>query len=335
MKNFWQQLPKPILIQAPMDDVMDTVFRQIIAKCGKPDLFFTEFTSIDALFSEGREKAMSKLQFTEMERPIIAQIWGNNPKLCFQAAKLMKNKGFDGIDINMGCPDKTIVKKGCCSGLIKNFSLVTEIIQATKEGAEELPVSVKTRLGYDHIQTEEWIGFLLKQNLDAITIHGRVATQMSKFPANWDEIGKVVKLRNQMQSKTIIIGNGDVKSRKEALGKYKAYGVDGVMIGRGILNNTWMFNKKVSISSVSLEAKLQLLVEHLTLFDKTWGNSKNFELMKKFYKTHIHNFRGSTALRTKLLKLRNTKYTLEFIYQNILANRRSSSFYSFSQIATK
>lgn len=119
------------------------------------------------------------------------------------------------------------------------------------------------------------------------------------------------------------------------MGKYKAYGVDGVMIGRGILNNTWMFNKKVSISSVSLEAKLQLLVEHLTLFDKTWGNSKNFELMKKFYKTYIHNSRGSTALRTKLLKLRNTKDTLGFIHQNILISRRSSSFSSFPQIATK
>lgn len=191
MKNIWQTLSlkkKPILIMAPMEDVTDTVFRQIIVNCGKPDLFFTEFTNVSGLVSKnGYEKVARRLKFTKIEKPIIAQIWGNNPKDYEIAVKKIITMGYNGIDINMGCPDRKIVKKGSCSGLINNHELTKEIIETTQKAAGNLPISVKTRLGYEEYQTEDWIGYLLKFNLAALTIHGRFAKQMSKGEANWEE----------------------------------------------------------------------------------------------------------------------------------------------------
>jgi len=246
MKNFLKDLRKPILIQAPMEDVTDTVFRQIIAKCGKPDIFFTEFTNVDGMCSKGRDNVGKRLIFTENERPIVAQVWGKNPENFLKTAKLIKDMGFDGIDINMGCPKKSVIKKGLGGELINNQSLAKEIFLATKEGVGGLPISIKTRIGVKKIQTEEWTKFLLGLNLDCLIIHGRTVAEMSESPVHWDEIEKVVKLKNSMKLKTLIIGNGDVKSYKEATEKSKQYGLDGIMIGRGIFNNLWIFNKKLN-----------------------------------------------------------------------------------------
>lgn len=337
MQNFWTTLKKPIFIQAPMEDVTDTVFRQIIIRCGKPDVFFTEFTNVEGFCSIGREKVGKRLIFTPIEHPIVAQIWGNNPKNYFETARLIKTMGFDGIDINMGCPEKQIVKKGSCSALINNPNLTKEIILATREGAGGLPVSVKTRIGFRNIQTEEWIGFLLNLKLDALIIHGRTAMEMSDVPAHWDEIEKVVKLRNSLKKQTLIIGNGDVKDLNDAMGKYEKYKVDGIMIGRGIFNNLWLFNKSstflttnsngnqqslkkvldknVDHAKISYQEKLKILIQHITLFDKTWDKTKNFSIMKKFYKIYISGAPNASELRATLMKFTNARETINFLKQ--------------------
>lgn len=319
MNNFWQKLKKPFFVQAPMDEVTDVVFRQILAEVGQPDVFFTEFTNTDSLNSKGLEKTIHRLKFTEKQRPIVAQIWGNKPENYLKTAKLLKKLGFDGIDINMGCPDRIIVKKGCCSGLINNPSLAKEIILATKEGANGLAVSVKTRLGYNNLQTEEWISFLLKNNIEALTIHGRIALEMSKYPTNWEEIAKAVKIKNGMKSKTIIIGNGDVKTIRQAHEKHKKYGVDGIMIGRGIFTNLWVFDEKINPKEILFKEKLKLLLKHIDLFNNTWENSKNFESLKKFYKIYISDIENAQNIRTELMKIKSIDQTKEFIL-NLLKN---------------
>lgn len=296
-----------------MEDVTDTVFRQIVAECGRPDVFFTEFTNVEGMCSRGREKVAKRFVFTEKERPIVAQIWGNNPKNYFETAKLIKTIGFDGIDINMGCPEKSVMKKGSCAALINNHTLAKEIILATKEGTGGLPLSVKTRIGIKNIQTEEWTSFLLELNLDALAIHARTVTEMSDSPSHWDEIEKVVKLRDSLKKKTLIIGNGDVKNLRDAQEKYQKYKVDGVMIGRGIFDNLWMFNKNVDSKKIPHTEKLKLLIKHIELFDKTWEKSKNFALMKKFYKVYISEVPDASNFRSKLMEFKTAKETLEFL----------------------
>lgn len=306
MKNIWNELKKPIFILAPMDDVTDTVFRQIIGDLAAPDLYFTEFTSVDGMTSElGREPVSRRLQFTEKERPIIAQIWGNDPQKFYEAAKMVKEMGFDGIDINMGCPEKSVVKRGMCSGLINNPKLAAEIIEATKKGSGGLPVSVKTRLGMREIQTEQWIGYLLKQDLAALTVHGRTVREMSKVPAHWDEIGKVVELRNKIAPRTLIIGNGDVKSYQDGLEKTKEYGVDGIMIATGIFKNLWIFDKSGKMPNLTIKQRLDHLLTHSRLFTKTWGQTKSFAILKKFFKIYISDFEGAAELRAKFMEAKN------------------------------
>ncbi len=313
MKNFWNDLKKPILIQAPMEDVTDTVFRQIIVQAGKPDVFFTEFTNVEGMCSKGRDKVGKRLIFTDTEKPIVAQIWGMDPAKFLQTAKLIKTMGFDGIDVNMGCPEKSVVKKGACAALINNHPLAKEIILATREGAGGLPISVKTRIGIKNIQTEEWTEFLLGLNLDTLIIHGRTVAEMSDVPCHWDEIGKVVRLKNEMKLKTLIIGNGDIKDRSDAITKVEKYGVDGVMIGRGIFHNLWLYNKNIDPAKISYEEKLKLLITHITLFDKTWGKTKNFSIMKKFYKIYVSEMPHASNVRAKLMEFQIASETLKFL----------------------
>ena len=208
--NFWQKMKKPIIALAPMEDVTDTVFRQIIIKSGRPDVFFSEFTSLDGIFSLGKEMVIKRFQFTEIEHPIVAQIWGMNPENYYKGAKLIKNLGFDGIDINMGCPQKKVVSHGACAALINNPNLAIKIIKATQKGASGFPISIKTRIGYKNIQTEEWITLLLKQNIDVLIVHGRTAKELSEVPNHWDEIEKARKIRDSLKVKTLVIGNGDI-----------------------------------------------------------------------------------------------------------------------------
>jgi nifR3 family TIM-barrel protein len=299
--NFWKKLSSPFFVQAPMEDVTDTVFRQIIATCGKPDVFFTEFTSTDGLCSRGKEANIPRLKFTPVEHPIVAQIWGNTPENYFTVAKLLSRMEFDGIDINFGCPARKVVGKDFCAGLIKNPDLAKQIIRATQKGAGKLPVSVKTRIGYSRIETEEWIGFLLKQNLAAITVHGRTVKELSKGPVHWEEIAKVVSMRNTLKIPTIIIGNGDVLSYDDGLMKHNTYGVDGVMIGRGILSNPWIFNKTIDPEVTSMTNRVLLLKQHLQLFSATWGNTRHFNQMRKFFKMYTLGLPHAASLRIALM----------------------------------
>ncbi len=313
MKNFWQTLPKPFYVLAPMEDVTDTVFRRIVASCGSPDVFFTEFTSTEGMFSVGTDVVSKRLEFTEDERPLIAQIWGEKPEFFARAAQRLVELGFNGIDLNMGCPERSVLKKGACSALIKNPPLAREIIQATKENAGDLPVSVKTRIGFDEIQTEEWIGFLLEQNIEALTIHARTVKELSEVPAHWEEVEKVVKLRDKLKKTTVIIGNGDIDGRETAERRIIQTGIDGVMIGRGIFKDPWIFNATYNGPHVPFQKKVEKLQEHMELFDKTWGKRKSYSIMKKFVKCYITGEPNISQIRAQLMETENYHQAREIL----------------------
>ncbi len=303
MSNIWQTLKlakKPFFALAPLDDVTDTVFRQIVAKAGQPDLFFTEFINADAYVRGGEEVVEPKLRFGSSERPLIAQIWGKDPVHYEALAARVVQLGFDGVDINMGCPEKNIVKNGCGAGMIRQPERAVEIIAAVKRGAGKLPVSVKTRLGYDKIITEEWASLLLEQGIAALTIHGRTAKEMSKVPAHWDEIAKVVKLRDQIAPQTIIIGNGDVASLAQGEELAEQTGVDGVMIGRGIFHNIFIFD--TSECEHTATARFELLLNHLDLHERQWQGIKRYEPLKKFFKIYVNGFDGAAKVRAELME---------------------------------
>ena len=305
MPNFWKTLKKPITALAPMDDVTDFVFREIVSTIAKPDVLFTEFTSSDALFSNGHDKVIKRLLFTESQRPVVAQIWGSTPVNFRKAAKYIEELGFDGIDINMGCPDKAVMKKNSGASLINNKELAEKIISETRKGSPNLPLSIKTRLSSNQDLTKEWVSFLLSKNINTLIIHGRDAKSMSKGNANWEEIGKAVSLRNKINPEILIIGNGDVESYKEVKEKHEKYKVDGVMIGRGIFHNPWVFEKNENVATHTQKERLDLLLTHTKLFNDTWGETKNFETMKKFFKIYVNGFRGANNLRNKLMNSRN------------------------------
>jgi tRNA-dihydrouridine synthase len=214
----------------------------------------------------------------------------------------------------MGCPERSVMKKGSCAALINNPILAKEIIEATKRGAQgKLPVSVKTRIGTNTIITEEWAGFLLEQDLNALTIHGRTAKEMSAVPAHWDEIGKVVLLRDGMKKKTVIIGNGDVRSFQEAQERVKESGVDGVMIGRGIFENIWLFDPTVDSISVPVRERMKLLFRHMELFEQTWKGDKNFQILKKFFKIYVKGFDNASEVRVALMETKNSEEVLKIL----------------------
>lgn len=306
MGNVWQELAhtsKPFLALAPLDGVTDFVFREIVAQTAKPDVLFTEFTNVDALLSKGYDRTIPRPRFSEIQRPIIAQIWGTDPKNFYTVTKLVKELGFDGIDINMGCPDRAVMKIGSGASLIKNPNLAGEIIAATRDGARGLPISVKTRIGINTVMTEIWMTYLLEQKLDALTIHGRTVKELSKVPAHWDEIAKVVKLCDQIFPDTIIVGNGDIKSRKEAVRAHEVYGVDGVMIGRGIFANPWVFEKTSKIHTY--QESLCLLLKHTKLFCDTYPHPRAYSVMKKFFKMYVKAFPGADELKKQLMTTKN------------------------------
>ena len=299
--NFWQKLKKPILVLAPMANVTDAAFRRVIAKYGKPDLMYTEFVSAEALASRGREKIIHDLWFTEAERPIVAQFFGTKPEQMKEAARLAAELGFDGIDINMGCPDKNVLKQGAGAALINNPELAKRLIEGAKEGGGGLPVSVKTRIGFNHNTLAEWLPQLLDARPAAIIIHGRTKRELSEVPAHWDAIGEAVKIRDSRPEwkDILILGNGDVQNLEDAHAKVTEYGVDGVMIGRGIFGNPWLFN--AIQPTVSIPERLGVLIEHCNLFQELFHDKKNFDIMKKHFKAYVNGFDGARELRTKLM----------------------------------
>jgi nifR3 family TIM-barrel protein len=322
MNNFWQQLPRPAFSLAPMEDVTDTVFREMVLGMSDPgslQIVFTEFTSVEGMNHEkGRKRVSERLVVNDSERELlkkmgiklVAQIWGRNPEVYNKIARYITDHyDFDGLDINMGCPVKKIIKIGACSALIGEPDLAKEIVVATKEGTH-LPVSVKTRTGIRQHQTEEWISQLLEVQPAAIILHGRTQLMQSEGDASWEEIAKAVQLRNQVNPGIPIHGNGDITSMVQGIERATQTGADGIMVGRGIFRNPWFFNPEKT--EVSQEERIEKLLQHTRLFEETWSGKKNFNILKRFYKIYLSNFPAAAQIRARLNEAENYKDVYNF-----------------------
>lgn len=312
MTNFWENLQKPLFALAPMEDVTDTSFREVVAGLADPrylQILYTEFTSVDGMnHPVGKIRVGERLLVSNSERNIlkekgirlIAQIWGRKPELFHRIAReITEEFEFDGLDINMGCPVKNIVKNGCCSALINEPELAKEIILATKE-ATHLPVSVKTRTGIKTHQTEEWIAQLTTTKPAAIILHGRTQKQQSDGLADWQEIAKGARIRDSIHPETKFLGNGDIMSVAQGEALCREYDLDGVMIGRGIFHNPWFFNP-AQAAPQKIE-KLEQLINHTRIFEQNWGGKKNLNILKRFYKIYTSDFAGAARIRADLME---------------------------------
>jgi tRNA-dihydrouridine synthase len=305
--NFWSNLPRPFFILAPMEDVTDVVFRHVVSAAGKPDVFFTEFANTESYcHPEGNHAVRGRLTFTEDEQPIVAHIWGDKPEFFRQMSIGMAEEGFKGIDINMGCPVANVAENGKGSGLICRPELAAEIIQAAKAGG--LPVSVKTRLGFTEVdEWRSWLTHILQQDIVNLSIHLRTREEMSKVAAHWELIPEIKKLRDEIAPDTLLTINGDILDRQAGLKLAEEYGVDGIMIGRGIFQNPFAFEREPQ--EHSSEELLDLLRLHLDLFDQYSGlESRAFRPLQRFFKIYVRGFRGASELRNTLM---NTKSTSE------------------------
>lgn len=313
--GIWEYLPRPFSVLAPMEDVTDTVFRRIVREVGAPDLFFTEFTSTDGLCTAGRARVIGRLRHTAEEHPLIAQIWGTRPEYFRRVAGEVGEMGFDGVDINMGCPVRKIISRGACGALIDNPALASELIASAREGAAGLPVSVKTRIGVSTARAEQWLGFLLGQGLGALTVHGRTVLQQSDGEADWSAVALAVRLRDAAGLPTRIVGNGDVKTAACFHRRARETGADGIMVGRGIFENVFLFAAvrdaaegrvpaEREFSRLPLAEKIAFFRRHLLLHRETWGPERGFDVLKKFAKTYLRAFEGAGKLVEAIMRTR-------------------------------
>ena len=351
--NFWQKLytekknstGKALYVLAPMADVTDVAFREMFARYGKPDVFWTEFVASDGLVRAPDEEPgksgltpaallRKDLLYTENQRPIIVQLFSGNPEYMEIACEEVARMGFDGIDLNMGCPDRSIEKQGAGSGCIKNPENAQQVILAAKRGVAKanpenpIPISVKTRLGYNTDVLEEWLPQILETDPALITFHARIRKDMSKVPARWERVKRAVEIRDEYEKKkfgdldvprTLIFGNGDVTSLEDADQKSFETGCEGVMIGRAIFGNPWFFGTQNRDTDVSIEERLRVMVEHTRMFEEQLG-FKNFAIMKKHYKAYCDGFGGAKELRTRLFEEAQTADDVERITQGWLRN---------------
>lgn len=305
--NFWQELPRPFFILAPMEDVTDVVFRHVVQEAGAPDVFFTEFTNSDSFcHPDGLASVRGRLVFTEDEQPMVAHIWGDNPEHFRQMSVALAEMGFAGIDLNMGCPVPNVAERGKGSGLILRPEVAGELIQAAKAGG--LPVSVKTRLGFTELsEMQAWISHLLKQDIANLSVHLRTRKEMSKAAAHWELIPELVKLRDAIAPETLLTINGDIPDRKTGEELAEKYGVDGIMIGRGIFKNPYAFEKIPQ--EHSSQELLQLLRLQLDLQDQYQEQlPRSIVGLHRFFKIYVKGFPGANDLRIRLME---TKYTAE------------------------
>lgn len=330
MNQAYRDLPKPFFVLAPLDDVTDTVFRRIVADCARPDLFFTEFVNVDGLQSPGRPNLLRKLRFTPAEQPLVAQIWGKQPENFFKTAQqladgtfarelgLPDGVNFAGIDLNMGCPAKDVVKTGACSALINDRELANDIINATREGlAGRLPLSVKTRTGYNEVDIS-WLEFLLQQKLNMLSIHGRTRKQMSKVPADWEIIGEARKLRDELAPGTLIVGNGDVRDRQHGLELAQKHGLDGIMVGRGIFEDPYVFSGNSPWPATLPTDRIALYKKHVELFAATWQpGERPIATLNKFCKIYVNGFPHAKELREKLMHAESTKELISLLDESV------------------
>ena len=326
--NFWKELPKPIFTLAPMEDVTDTSFREVVAGISDPavlHVLYTEFTSVDGMNHPlGKLRVGERLIVSDSERQLlkdkniklVAQIWGNKPELFHKIAReITEDYEFDGLDINMGCPVKNVVKHGSCSALIQHPALAKEIIQATKE-ATHLPVSVKTRTGIKEHETERWISQLMETHPAAIILHGRTQKQQSEGWANWQEMGKGAEIRKSLSPETIFLGNGDVMNVQQGKDLCLQFGLDGVMVGRGIFHDPWFFN--LNRQEPSKNGKLEQLIRHTKLFEQSWGNRKNLNILKRFYKIYTNDFHGAAKIRAELMEAKTFQDVYRIVGDHLL-----------------
>ena len=303
--NFWRDLPRPFFILAPMEDVTDVVFRHVVSEAGRPDVFFTEFTNSESYcHPDGKQSVRGRLTFTEDEQPIVAHIWGDKPEYFRQMSIGMAEEGFKGIDLNMGCPVPNVAGKGKGCGLIRRPEVAAELIQAAKAGG--LPVSVKTRLGYTNVdEWRDWLTHVLEQDIVNLSIHLRTKKEMSKVDAHWELIPEIKKLRDEIAPDTLLTINGDIPDRQTGLELAEKYGVDGVMIGRGIFQNPFAF--EMEQKDHSSQELLELLRLHLDLFDKYSAvEPRAFKPLRRFFKIYVRGIRGAGELRNQLMSTEST-----------------------------
>ncbi|MCJ1910219.1 tRNA dihydrouridine synthase [Planococcus ruber] len=312
--NFWRDLPRPFFVLAPMEDVTDVVFRHVVSHAGRPDVFFTEFTNTESYcHPEGMKSVRGRLLFTEDEQPMVAHIWGDKPEFFRQMSIGMAEMGFKGIDINMGCPVPNVATRGKGSGLILRPEAAAEIIQAAKAGG--LPVSVKTRLGYSELEEwRDWLTHVFKQDIANLSIHLRTRKEMSQADAHWELIPEIKKLRDEIAPDTLLTINGDIPDRETGLKLVEQYGVDGVMIGRGIFKNPFAFEKEPK--EHGSEELLGLLKLHLDLHDKYLEElPRSMSGLHRFFKIYVKGFRGAGELRNQLMNTKSTAEVRELLKQ--------------------
>ena len=352
--SFWHDIPKPIIGLSPMDGVTDASFRWIAARHGGPDITVTEFTNVDAAV-HAPHTLIRDFTYSDIERPVIAQIYGNKPELFYKAAHVVCELGFDGVDINMGCPAKNVAASGSGAALIRTPELAREIIQQTKQGIDDwvsgqtldnlglrqklretvktsnqqrsgwetpplrqaIPLSEKTRIGYDKIVIDDWIANLLEEKPVAISIHGRTLKQGYKGDADWDAISQAVELAKPTQ--TLILGNGDLRDMGDIYRRVRQCGVDGVLLGRAAEGNPWIFKAKAQLKqalrdcvpppvtreSIGLAERFKVIIEHAHHFE-TYVQERNFVGMRKHLIWYCRDFRGAAELRTKMVRVNGT-----------------------------
>ncbi|DBA01266.1 TPA: hypothetical protein N0F65_010858 [Lagenidium giganteum] len=306
--SFWRSLPKPIYCVAPMANVTDVAFRRIISDLAKPTVMWTEFVSCEALTHDAasRNRMMTTLMYAEQERPVVAQLFGSKPHQFYESAMILRDLGFDGIDINMGCPEENVNKQASGAALILDPERAVEIVRETKRGAGDVPVTIKTRIGFHHIDYNDWVLRLLGTEPEVLTIHGRTRDEMSKVPAHWDAIGDIVQIAKAAGSPALIFGNGDVQSLVEAKQKVDTYGVDGVMLGRALFGNPWLFHGYEGTAHVSVRDKLLVMRKHTQYFEELLSRPQlvGFPRMKKFYGSYFRGIPNARNVREKLAAAR-------------------------------
>lgn len=311
MQNFWDTLPKPFFGLAPMEDITDAAFRKLVAQyrgpSGAPHVLWTEFTAADGLLladEEGKAKLMKKLSFSKEERPVVAQLFTAIPEHMERCAALVQELGFDGLDINMGCPDRAIEKQGCGAALIKNHALAVELIHAARRGAPDIPLSIKTRSGWaSDKELDGWVRLLLAEDVAALTLHARTRKDMSKVPARWELVKRAVEIRNELGSNAKIIGNGDVTSLAHGRTLVEDVTCDGIMIGRAALGNPWIFAETIPTK----EERIEMLLIHIEVFEALLGDHKHFVHLRKHAGKYLSDFEGAKEMRSRIMSAHTPK----------------------------
>lgn len=352
---FWHTLPQPIIGLSPMDGVTDAAFRLVVAVQGAPDVTFTEFTSVgDICYGPGF--LLSSLVYSERERPVVAQLYGRDPDLFYRAAHAVCELGFDGLDVNMGCPSRSVASSGSGAGLIRTPDLAHAIMRAARQGIQDwaagqspvaaglkparaeclramnlkrngvatpprrpIPLSVKTRLGYDSVVIEPWVSHLLAEQPAAISVHGRTLEQMYRGGADWMAIARAARLVRG--TTTVLLGNGDLQSVQDVVRRIRESAVHGVLVGRGALGSPWFFRGKEAVRAclrsphdagtepagplddeIGLAERFQVMLEHARQFEALFGRDR-FPGMRKHLGWYCKGFPHAAAMRARMVRV--------------------------------